>query len=154
MTIVKWLLALAVGGFLLAFGIMKFAGMAFIFPYIEYKAGAAGLPMADLAWPLGNYAVGALEVLAGALVILPMTRRLGAPLAVLPLFGAVLAHLSPYLGTTTPLDFASPKPLEALAAGGGFVRENFSAETGPMLFMMASAMLVLALINLFVQRRG
>lgn len=154
MTIVKWLLALAVGGFLLAFGIMKFAGMAFIFPYIEYKATAAGLPLADLAWPLGNYAVGALEILAGALVILPMTRRFGAPLAVLPLLGAVIAHISPYLGTTTPLDFASPKPLEALAAGGGFVRENFTAETGPMLFMMASAMLVLALINLFVHRRG
>jgi uncharacterized membrane protein YphA (DoxX/SURF4 family) len=154
MTIVKWLLALVVGGFLLAFGIMKFAGAAFIFPYIEYKAGAAGLPLAELAWPLGNYAVGAVEVLAGALVILPMTRRLGSLLAVAPLFGAVIVHLSPYLGTTTPLDFASPKPVEALAAGGGFVRDNFTAETGPMLFMMASVMLAIALANLFVQRRG
>lgn len=154
MSIVKWLLALIVGGFLLAFGIMKFAGAAFIFPYIEFKAGAAGLPLADLAWPLGNYAVGAVEVLAGALVILPATRRLGSLFAVPPLLGAVIAHLSPYLGTTTPLDFASPKPSAALAAGGGFVRDNFTAETGPMLFMMAATMLVVAVINALVQRRG
>lgn len=154
MTILKWLLALAVGGFLLAFGIMKFAGAAFIFPYIEFKAGAAGLPLADLAWPLGNYAVGAVEVLAGALVILPMTRKLGSLLAVAPLLGAVIVHLSPYLGVTTPLDFADPKPVEALAAGGGFVRDNFTAETGPMLFVMASVMLAVAMLNLLVQRRG
>lgn len=153
MSIVKWLLALIVGGFLLVFGIMKFAGAAFIFPYIEYKASAAGLPLAGLAWPFGNYAVGAVEVLAGALVILPPTRRFGALLAVAPLLGAVLVHLSPYLGTTTPTGFADPMPSEALAAGGGFTRDNFMAETSPMLFMVASTMLAAALVNLFVQRR-
>lgn len=154
LTIIKWLFAVAVGGFLLAFGIMKFAGAAFIFPYIEYKAGAAGLPLAELAWPFGNYAVGALEIAAGVLVILPGTRRLGALLAVIPLLGAVIVHLSPYLGTVTPVDFAAAKPNEALAAGGGFDRSDFSAQTSPMLFMLASIMFVVALVNLFLQRRG
>lgn len=153
MKVVGWVLALVVGGFLLAFGAMKFAGAAFIFPYIEYKAAAAGLPMAALAWPFGNYAVGALEVLAGVLVILPMTRRFGALLAVVPILGAVIAHLTPYLGTSTPLDFATPKPDAALATGGGFLRAHFTAETSSMLFTIAVVMLVVSLINLIVQRR-
>lgn len=153
MTVLRWVLSLAVGAFLITFGAMKFFGVAFIFPYIEYKATAAGLPLADLFYPVGNYAVGALEVTAGVLVILPMTRRLGAPLAVVPLLGAVVFHLSPYLGIMTPTDFADPKPTEALAAGGGFVRENFSTEAAPMLFVIASVMLGLAIVNLLIQRR-
>ena len=56
MTIVKWALALAIGGFLLMFGFTKFAGGAHIFPLIELNASGAGLPFAELAFPLGNYA--------------------------------------------------------------------------------------------------
>ena len=153
MTILKWVLALIVGGFLLMFGFMKFTGAAFIFPYIEYKATAAGLPLAGLAFPLGNYAVGAVELLAGVLVILPMTRRFGSLLAVIPFLGAAFVHLTPYLGTVTPLDFADPKPLEALKAGAGFVRTDFTAETGTMLFIMAASMLVVSIINVIIQRR-
>lgn len=153
MTIFKWGLALLVGGFLLFFGFMKFSGAAFIFPYIEYRATAAGLPFANLAWPLGNYAVGAVEILAGALVLAPQTRRLGALVAVAPFLGAVLVHLSPYLGVVTPADFASPKPEAALAAGEGFVRAHFTAEESPTLFAIAAGMLLVSLANLFVQRR-
>ncbi|MFQ5564263.1 MAG: hypothetical protein ACE5FO_11920 [Parvularculaceae bacterium] len=153
MTVLRWVLSLAVGGFLIMFGAMKFMGAAFIFPYIEYKAAAAGLPLADLFYPVGNYAVGALELVAGVLVILPMTRSLGAPLAVVPLLGAVVFHLSPYLGIITPVDYADPKPAEALAAGGGFVRENFSAETAPMLFITASVLLAAAIVNLLIRAR-
>jgi len=152
MTIVKWGLALAVGGFLLMFGFMKFSGGAHIFPFIELKASAAGVPFAALAFPLGNYATGALEVLAGALLIIPATRQLGAKLAVLPFLGAVLFHLSPFLGISTPTGYADPKPVDVLAAGGPFARTDFAATETTALFMMAAVGLVAAIVNVIVQR--
>ena len=84
MKYLKWALALAIGGFLIFFGYLKFSGAAFIFPYIEYKGGAAGLPLSELAYPLGNYLVGGTEILAGLLVIIPQTRKIGSAFAVLP----------------------------------------------------------------------
>ena len=154
MAILRWGLALAVGGFLIFFGVMKFTGGAHIFPFIEYKAAAAGVPFADFAYPLGNYATGALELLAGILLILPMTRTVGAKLAILPFLGAVLFHLSPYLGVTTPDGYADPKPIEALAAGGPFVRSDFSEGASMALFTIALAGLVVAIINVFVQKKS
>ena len=154
MTILKWALALIVGGFLIMMGVMKFTGGAHIFQYIEFKAGSAGIPFADLAYPLGNYATGLLEIASGALLILPMTRQLGAKLAILPLLGAVIFHLSPLLGVTTPDGFSDPAPVAALAAGGPFARTDFSTGESNMLFMMAAGMLVVAIINFVVQRRG
>ena len=154
MTVLRWILALAVGGFLLMMGVMKFTGGAHIFPYIEFKAAEAGLPFAELAYPLGNYATGAVELLAGVLVILPITRRIGALLGVLPFVGAVLFHLSPALGVVTPTGYADPAPAEALAAGGPFAAADFAASETSMLFMMAAAGLVLAVVNLIVQRKA
>ncbi len=153
MTALRWVLALAVGGFLIMFGVMKFTGGAHIFPYIEYKAAAAGLPFAEMAYPLGNYATGALELLAGVLLIVPMTRSLGAKLAVLPFLGAVVFHLSPALGIVTAVGYADPKPVEALAAGGPFLAEHFTGETN-MLFLMAVGGLIAAIINLVVQSKS
>ncbi len=152
MTIVKWALALGIGGFLLMFGFTKFSGGAHIFPLIELKASGAGLPFAELAFPLGNYATGALEVIAGALLILPATRQIGTKLAVLPFLGAVVFHLSPFLGISTPTGFADPKPVDVLAAGGPFARTDFAATETTALFMIAVAGLVAALVNLIVQR--
>ena len=147
----RWILALGVGGFLLFFGFAKFTGGAHIFPYIEFKAGELGLPFAEFAYPLANYATGGLELLAGALLILPVTRKIGAGLAVLPFLGAVLFHLSPALGVVTPASYADPKPTEALAAGGPFTASDFAGETS-VLFMMAAAGLLLSIVNLIVQR--
>ena len=153
MTILRWVLALAIGGFLVFFGVMKFTGGAHIFPYIEYKAAAAGLPFAEMAYPLGNYATGALELLAGVLLILPITRNLGAKLAVLPFLGAVAFHLSPFLGVTTPDGYANPKPVDIIAAGGPFARSDFSEAASMSLFMIAVAGLIASVINLFVQNK-
>ncbi len=153
MNIIKWVFAIIVGGFLLFFGYLKFSGAAFILPYIEYKGLTAGLPFAELAYPLGNYIIGGVEIITGALVLLPPTRRLGSLLAISPFLGAVIIHLSPYLGTVTPADFATPKPEAALAAGEGFVRTDFTAETGSALFFIAVGMLVVSIINLVIQQR-
>ena len=152
MNAVKWILALAVGGFLLFMGAMKFTGEAHIFPYIEYKAVTQGLPFAELAFPEGNLATGALEVLAGLLVIFPSTREFGAKLAVLPFLGAVAFHLSPALGVVTPSGYADAKPIAALAAGGPFDQSHFATTESSVLFMIAAGGLVATILNLIIQR--
>lgn len=154
MPILRWVLALGVGGFLLFMGFTKFSGGAHIFPLIEMKATALGLPLAGLAFPLGNYATGLLEILAGAMLIAPMTRQLGAKLSVLPFLGAVIFHLSPLLGTSTPTGYADPKPVEALEAGGPFSAADFASTESTALFMMATVGLIAAIINLIVQRNS
>ena len=83
-----------------------------------------------------------------------MTRTVGAKLAILPFLGAVLFHLSPYLGVTTPDGYADPKPIEALAAGGPFVRSDFSEGASMALFTIALAGLVATIINVFVQKKS
>ncbi len=153
MNIVKWILSLAVGGFLILFGITKFTGGAHIFPVIEMKAAALGFPASDLFFPLVNYATGALELVAGALVILPMTRKIGAPLAVLPFLGAVVFHISPLLGVVTPEAFNTDNATlaDALSAGGPFVADHFTGST-PVLFILAAVFLLLSAANAFLQR--
>ncbi|MEM9169430.1 MAG: hypothetical protein AAGC56_07220 [Pseudomonadota bacterium] len=154
MAIVKWVLSLTLGGFLIFFGAMKFAGGAHIFPFIEHRAEAMGLPFAGLFYPIVNWATGALELLAGVLVILPATRRIGAALAAAPFLGAVGFHLSPLLGVSTPNGYADPPPAAALEAGGPFLREHFTQATSPVLFTIALAMLVAALVNAALHRRA
>lgn len=150
--ILRWGLALGVGGFLIFFGVMKFTGGAHIFPYIEYKASGLGVPFAEFAYPLLNYAVGALEIVAGFLVILPMTRRLGAGVAILPFFGAVMFHLSPFLGVSTPVGYADDFSANVLADGGPFALTDFTSEMTTALFMIAVGGLIAAIINLIIQR--
>ncbi len=153
MTIAKWIAALAIGGFLILFGVTKFTGGAHIFPYIEYKAVALGFPMADLFFPLVNYAVGLLELAAGVLIIIPLTRKIGSLIAVAPFLGAVIFHLSPLLGVVTPDGYADPAPALALKSGGPFLAEHFSASASPTLFTMAFVMLVIAVVNALVLQK-
>ena len=153
MNAIRWIVALGLGGFLIFFGVMKFTGGAHIFPYIEYRANLNGFPLADLFFPLVNYATGALEILAGALVILPMTRRIGAPLALLPLVGAVGFHLSLLLGVSVPVGYADGAPPDTLADGGPFVASHFATEFTPMLFYTAVAVTIVALVNYVVNGR-
>lgn len=155
MNIAKWILSLAIGGFLIVFGITKFTGGAHIFPLIEMKATAAGLPLADLFFPLVNYATGALEIVAGLFVILPITRKsFGALLAAVPFLGAFAFHISPFLGVVTPDAYAeNAEGLEAaLAAGGGFEPSHFSDASSPTLFILATVFLLLSLANAYLHR--
>ncbi|MEM6414276.1 MAG: hypothetical protein AAF720_06415 [Pseudomonadota bacterium] len=153
MTYIKWSLALVIGAVLIFFGVMKFTGGAHIFPYIEYKATAANLPLASLFFPFVNYATGLLEIVAGLLLIIPASRVLGAVISILPFLGAVTFHVSPFLGIVTPDSYSDPRPIAALSAGGPFTVSDFSSTSSASLFTIASAMLVLSIINVFIQRR-
>ena len=135
--IARWALALLLGLFLIAFGAMKFGG-AHIFQYIAFKSGI------DLFYPLVNYVVGAAEIIAGLLIIIPATRHLGSALGLGVLGGAILFHLSPWLGVITPDGFSgtAAAPWDATDFVGG----------SPTLFILASVMGVLALINVALER--
>lgn len=154
MAIIRWVLAVGLAVFLIFFGVTKFTGGAHIFPLIEFKMAGLGVPFAEFVFPWLNYAVGALEIGAGVLLVLPMTRKLGAMVAILPFFGAVLFHLSPFLGVSTPVGYSDPMPTSALAAGGPFAAADFSTEMTTVLFMMAVGGLLAAIVNLIVQRNS
>src|ERR1700757_4134128 len=64
------------------------------------------------AEPYGRYAVTALQLLAVALVIIPMTRTKGAVLALALSLAAIILHLSPWLGVNLP---QGPAVSQALA---------------------------------------
>lgn len=51
-----------------------------------------------------RYATGILEILAALLLLLPVTRRLGATLVLLLSLISIALHLSPWLGIDIPLD--------------------------------------------------
>ena len=153
MAIIRWALSLLVVGFLIFFGATKFTGAAHIFPLIEYRASGLGVPYAEFIYPWANYAVGALEVVAGAMALVPGARAIGAPLAV-PLFaGAVAFHLSPLLGVETPVGFAPSTPASHIASGGPFTSADFSAETTSVLFLAAIGLLTLSIVNAVLSRR-
>ncbi|MEM9705839.1 MAG: hypothetical protein AAF850_07160 [Pseudomonadota bacterium] len=155
MVLIRWFFSLGIGAFLIMFGVAKFSGTAHIFPYIEYKATLFEYPFASAVFPWLNYAAGALELFAGVLVIIPFTRDLGSKLAVLPFLGAVAFHLSPLLGVVTPAGYAGGvPPVDAISAGGPFVRENFSMDASPTLFVIAAVMLGVSIVNaIYLQRR-
>ncbi len=61
-----------------------------------------------IAWwePTGRFAVGVLDVLAAILLLLPLTRRLGAILAFLVAMGGVAVHVL-WLGVELPVEIGS-----------------------------------------------
>lgn len=139
MTLFKWVLAIVLGLFLIAFGIMKFTGPNPIFAWIEFRSGLG------FAEPFGAWMTGVMEILAGLLVIVPATRKVGALLGTGVIGGAVAMHLSPFLGVATPAGFTegAVRPWDA--------SDFLPTETG--LFYLALVMLILALTNLWLARR-
>lgn len=71
-----------------------------VFPSLAAESGFA------LWEPTGRLVVGALDVLAAVLLILPFTRRLGAVLALLIALGAVAVHVL-WLGLSVPMEIGS-----------------------------------------------
>lgn len=125
---IKHILALALAAAMLFMGLQKFGAENIVFSTIAQNTGIAFFE------PQFRLFSGVLEVLAGLLMLLPRTRGAGALLASGIVAGAVVFHLTPWLGTKV-----------ALAVG---------AEPTYQLFIMALVFLVLALINLVLYRKA
>ncbi len=119
-------LALVLATAMLFMGAQKFGADNYIFQVIAQRSGIA------LFEPQIRIFTGTLEILAGLLMMLPSTRGAGAVLATGVVGGAVLFHLSPWLGTSV-----------AMSADG---------EASYRLFMMALVFLAIAVINLYLHR--
>ncbi len=128
MTWLKHAFAIALVGAMLFMGLQKFGADNFIFTTIAQKTGMAFFE------PGFRMFSGVLEVLAGLLMLLPRTRGAGAAIASAVVAGAVVFHLSPWLGTKL-----------AMVEGG---------EPSYTLFTMALVFLALALVNLFLNRKS
>lgn len=97
--IASWILALGLAGaFVFMVGLPKFIGPS-PNPIFALIAGRSGI---DLFEPYVRYATGAGELVAAALLIWPVSRRLGALLAGAISLGAIGFHLSPWLGIRLP----------------------------------------------------
>ncbi len=139
MTILKWVLALALAGFMAFMGLNKFMGDNPVFSYIAWRSDIAQFE------PLVRMATGVGEFGAAALLILPATRRLGAMLAIVILIGAIGFHLSPWLGINAPVALAegATPPYDTPA---DYVKS-------PFLFYSAIGALVAALANFALSGR-
>ena len=80
--------------------------------------------------PAGRVVTGLLELIAAFFLLFPGTRKFGALISTLILGGAVVAHLSPYLGREIPV---------SLVPGS-------EGTDGGALFMLAILMLVASLL--------
>ncbi|MEM8986110.1 MAG: hypothetical protein AAGC95_05250 [Pseudomonadota bacterium] len=127
MAYLRWGAALFLAAFLVFMGVQKFGAENFIFERIAERSGI------ELFEPTVRIFVGVMEVAAGVLLILPATRVFGAGIGGGAIGGAVLFHLSPWLGVLTP-------------TGPGVTEES------PALFITALAFGGLSLIVLVLER--
>jgi hypothetical protein len=101
--------------------------------------------------PVGRYVVALLEVIAIGLVIYPRTRSKGALLALVVALGAIVLHLSPWLGVQLP---QGPAVSEALARG--MTAAQIDAMALPTdkgaLFLLSLAITVLSGGTMFVEQ--
>ncbi len=116
--------ALLLAAFLLMMGLQKFGAENIIFATIAERSGLGFFE------PGIRILTGIAELVAAALLILPKTRLFGAMGAVAVIGGAILFHLSPWLGVSV-----------AMAPG---------AEPTMMLFMMAIGSFILSAVVLIL----
>ncbi|VAV93052.1 hypothetical protein MNBD_ALPHA06-798 [hydrothermal vent metagenome] len=130
MKFLKWGFVILLAAFLVFMGAQKFGGPNPIFHYIANSTGMAFFE------PQVRLLTGVAEIVAAALLVWPRTRMLGAYLSLAVLGGALLFHLSPFLGINAPVAFN---------ADGGYVKS-------PALFIMASSFFVVTLALIYVER--
>lgn len=146
--LLSWALALAFAGALVFLvGLPKFIGPE-PNPIFALIAGRTGIAFFE---PYVRYATGAAELLAALLLILPRTRLYGALLAGAVTLGAIVFHLSPFLGIEIPqMDQLVP----LLQAGRTAAEIDAMAlpTDGGMLFSIALVFLALAAILTWIER--
>lgn len=145
--VLSWSFALALAGFLLAMSFQKFFGYD-PNPVFGLIAARSGI---DLFEPGLRYVTGVLELIAAALVLWPAMRQRGAMLGLFVAAGAIVFHLSPWLGWQVP----KAAPLSQALAQGMTAAQidalNLPTDKGAM-FLLAIAIAALAVVSIFVER--
>lgn len=118
--------------FLIFMGVQKFLGPNPVFSYLAETTGVA------LFEPVIRVLTGVMEIIAALLLLWPAKRNYGGLLAAAIIGGALVFHLSPFLGITAPVAFAPD---------GSYIKS-------PMLFFMAIGSFILALSVISVGRKN
>lgn len=145
--VLSWALGLTLAVLLLVVAIIQLTGPLPnpIFGMIAARSHIA------LFEPYGRYLVTLLEVIALAMVIWPRTRQKGALLALIVALGAIVLHLSPWLGVQLA---QGPAVSQALAQGrsaADIAAMNLPTDKGGT-FLLALAIAVLGAGTLFVEQ--
>ena len=101
--------------------------------------------------PYARYLVALLEVVALAGVLYPKTRSRAAILALVLSLGAIVLHLSPWLGVALPQGAAVSKALAAGKTAADIAAMNLPTDKGGM-FLLALAIAVLSAGTMFVEK--
>jgi len=126
--ITKHIVAILLAAFLVMMGVQKFGAENVIFATIAERSGMAFFE------PQIRMLTGVLELIAAILLFIPKVRSFGALLAFCLIGGAIVFHLSPWLGI-----------MISMAPG---------APATPMLFLMAVGSFVLSCIVLYQNRQS
>jgi hypothetical protein len=101
--------------------------------------------------PYGRYLVALLEVVAVALVVYPRTRSRGAVLALVVACGAILLHLSPWLGVQTLQGAAVSQALAQGKTAAQIAAMGLPTDKGA-LFLLSLAIAVLSAGTMFIEQ--
>ncbi|MFZ5670199.1 MAG: hypothetical protein ACOY4K_11945 [Pseudomonadota bacterium] len=146
----SWILAVGLAAALgVLMGLQKFIGPD-PNPIFGLIAGRSGVAAAE---PLFRYAVGAAEILAAILLVFPRTRLQGALLGGGVALGAVVFHLSPFLGVRVP-DVERVATLLRQGRTTAEIDAMALPTDGGALFAMALAFLAAAAALVWLERMG
>ena len=101
--------------------------------------------------PYGRYLVVLLEVVAIAGVVYPRTRSKGALLGLIVALGAIVLHLSPWLGVQLPQGSAVSQALAQGHSAADIAAMGLPTDKGGM-FLLDLAIAVLAAAAMFVEK--
>jgi hypothetical protein len=116
-------------------------------PVFQYLATQSGIGLFE---PGVRMTTGLAEISAALLILIPRTRMYGALLALAVLLGALVFHLSPWLGINAPVAFSEA----CLAAQACDFADPASYEKSPMLFAMAVSFFLASLGLFFVEKQA
>lgn len=137
-------LTILLGAFMVFMGTQKFGAHNPVFSYLEWQSGIG------LFEPGIRIFTGILELVAAGLLFasffLPRLKGLGALLSVGVIGGAIVFHLSPWLGIHAPVAFADGAT-PPFSEPGDYVKE-------PFLFVMALVFLAISLTLTYLDRDG
>ncbi len=135
MKFVRWGAGLLLAAFLVFMGIQKFGDANPVFQFIAEQSGIG------LFEPVIRMLTGVAEIAAAALIVAGLAfglfRGLGALLSAGVIGGAIVFHLSPWLGINAPVAFDE---------AGNYV-------TSPMLFIMAVVFFVISVVLVMLDKQ-
>jgi len=126
--VIKHVPAVLLAVFLIFMGMQKFGAENIIFATIAERSG---IPLFE---PVIRMLTGVLEIIAAVLLLIPSVRPLGALLSLGLIGGAIVFHLSPWLGIMVSIAPGQPAT--------------------PMLFSMAVTSFVVTCFVLFQNRQS